>query len=891
MAAGESMMEHISNRAKQQGALQDLPIVLRDLQRGLEYQLHGPASSGLLIDGFWKYVGIGLAQRSLQEMLGFKEAASPSLLLEVRTCFVSEKVAKSCGQFAEFSHLLHDAIVGTQEFANFVSWLDIPNRTWTIDRVYLNGVLPAGKRYGARAIAEHLLEPPLLFFQSQSSAQIGSFLDSMPDLEKLVVSDIVNCNTYLLMAVVGTSEAETNKKVGDVLGFALDTELNAAGLSRKMLFHGSVLEVFQSTVLGKMASGALAIWNEKLNRAIKMKSAEVVYGAGDEEIFGQRRPRMAVIVQLMEEHSEMRAKRRLGTDKVAVPKATEFDLENPTSPLEGMGACLEGVWGRRHSRVQLPAGTNGPHYFAGLSTAMTCLLHEMQVERGLSCRATAATGKAMTAVDRLKSQRGSTDRVLAQLSDLVQLAFGLMEKGVLKSRHKEVLAWHQEISVGIVLQRGLVNDAIKHTISTWMGRYATVCATPDTGYHVLIDKLLKSILKVIGLASEGLDLSPQPDPFGKVERLERCSLLLRFKEHIGRERGLLAAKGESRWTEEVEDRAKRIFAETTDGTDELLQSILDDKLLGHATESKALVDALTEMHGFYKKEVEQADFRIPAEKAVQWFEIFTHWIQFAYDHLQTELEALVEDLPEDNIAQPRVDVDLRVTPEEDAGGLYDQLRQSTNISSPETIFTREFLQSDPQVFFEAMQKIRADDVSPTVTHQFIKRLQEKNLLQRCYTQNIDCLERKVGIEPHLLVECHGTTANAKCDDCRKVCSKEVYFRNETPPKCSCGGSIRPDIVLFGETLPDSFQKLSKDDFQAAAREKCCLLIVMGTSLKVQPFASLPKLLKPSCAVLVINREFPQSLQLHRQVRALRSRLSGTKLRRHVFLAGDCDTSS
>ena len=186
--------------------------------------------------------------------------------------------------------------------------------------------------------------------------RIGSFLDSMPDLEKLVVSDIVNWNTYLLMAVVGTSEAEANKKVGDVLRFALDTELNAAGLSRKMLYNGSVLEVFQNTVLGKMASAALAIWNEKLNRAIKMKSAEVVYGAGDEEIFGQRRPRMAVIVQLMEEHSEMRAKRRLGTDKVAVPKAAEFDLENPTSPLEGMGACLEGVWGRSHSRVQLPAG-------------------------------------------------------------------------------------------------------------------------------------------------------------------------------------------------------------------------------------------------------------------------------------------------------------------------------------------------------------------------------------------------------------------------------------------------------------------------------------------------------------------------------------------------------
>ena len=356
---GQSVIEHISSKAKQQGALPQLPIVLRDLQRKLEYQLHGPASSGLLIDGFCKYVGIGLAQRSLQEMLGFKleEGATPSLVLEIRTCFVSEKVAQSAGQLAEFSHLLHDAIVGTQEFANFVSWLDIPSRTWTIDRVYLNGVLPAGKRYGARAIAEHLLERPLLFFQSRSKAQIGSFLDSMPDLEKLVVSDIVNWNTYLLMAVVGTSEADTNKKVGDVLGFALHTELNAAGLSKKMLYNGSVLEVFQQTALGKMSSEALAIWNEKLNRAIKMKSAEVVYGAGDEEIFGQRRPRMAVIVQLMEEHAETRAKGRLGIDTAMPNDGFQVESQSQTQ-LEGMGAFLEGVWGTSHSKVHVPAGAN-----------------------------------------------------------------------------------------------------------------------------------------------------------------------------------------------------------------------------------------------------------------------------------------------------------------------------------------------------------------------------------------------------------------------------------------------------------------------------------------------------------------------------------------------------
>ncbi|CAJ1364035.1 unnamed protein product [Effrenium voratum] len=510
------------------------------------------------------------------------------------------------------------------------------------------------------------------------------------------------------------------------------------------------------------------------------------------------------------------------------------------------------------------------------------------------------------------------DKVFAQLSDLVRLALGLMERGVIENKHKDIFSWHQEISVGIVLQRGLVNDAIKHTMPTWMGRYATVCATPDTGYHVLIDKLLTSIVKIIALA-EGLSSER------KAEHGERCSLLLRFKEHIGRERGMLAAKGESRWAEEVEDGAKKLFGETTDGTKKLLQSISEDKLLGHALESKVLVDALTEMHTLYDKEVKQIDFTIPAEKAVQWFEILTRWIDFAYEHVQTEIEALSEDLPEDNIAQPRVDIDLRVRLEEDVGdedlrlllsdlrmgtlqkvvvmagagisvsanlpdfrskgGLYDQLRQSTNISSPETIFTREFLHSDPGVFFSVMQQLRADHVSPTFTHGFIKQLQDKGLLQRCYTQNIDCLERKVGIEERRLVECHGTTAKAKCDGCRKIYSKEHYFNKELPPKCGCGGLIRPDIVLFGEPLPEAFQQLSKEDFQTAD-----LLVVMGTSLKVQPFASLPKLLKPSCAVLVINREFPQSLQLHRQVRTLQCRLSATKLRKHVFLAGDCDTS-
>ncbi|CAK9104206.1 unnamed protein product [Durusdinium trenchii] len=105
-----------------------------------------------------------------------------------------------------------------------------------------------------------------------------------------------------------------------------------------------------------------------------------------------------------------------------------------------------------------------------------------------------------------------------------------------------------------------------------------------------------------------------------------------------------------------------------------------------------------------------------------------------------------------------------------------------------------------------------------------------------------------------------------------------YFdwKGEGVPRCHCGGLLRPDIVLFGEPLPTSFQTSSTPDFQEAD-----LLIIMGTSLQVHPFASLPKLVKSNCAILVVNRELPRSLSLHRQVRSLQSRLTGKKLRKEA----------
>ncbi|CAE7752862.1 sirt2 [Symbiodinium pilosum] len=153
------------------------------------------------------------------------------------------------------------------------------------------------------------------------------------------------------------------------------------------------------------------------------------------------------------------------------------------------------------------------------------------------------------------------------------------------------------------------------------------------------------------------------------------------------------------------------------------------------------------------------------------------------------------------------------------GGLYDQLRQTTNITSPETIFTRDFLKSNPELFFEVMQKLRVDHVMPTLTHFFLRLLQDKGLLRRLYTQNIDSLERKAGIREELLIECHGTTATSKCHECQQAYSKDHYFdwdRTNGVPRCErCSGLTRPDIVLFGEALPDKFQEKSREELRKA----------------------------------------------------------------------------
>mgnify|MGYP003962249187 CR=1 FL=1 len=187
-------------------------------------------------------------------------------------------------------------------------------------------------------------------------------------------------------------------------------------------------------------------------------------------------------------------------------------------------------------------------------------------------------------------------------------------------------------------------------------------------------------------------------------------------------------------------------------------------------------------------------------------------------------------------------------------GLYANL-QKYNLERPEDIFSIGFFKENPKPFCVLAKELFPGKFIPTHVHFFVKLLADKGLLLRNYTQNIDTLERVAKVPKELLVEAHGSFAGSHCTKCNKVYETQFVktaIMNDQVPICTikdCKGVIKPDIVFFGESLPDRFGKLAAKDFP-----KCDLLIVIGTSLKVQPFASLISRVNDECPRFLINME-------------------------------------
>ncbi|CAG9537396.1 unnamed protein product [Cercopithifilaria johnstoni] len=185
-------------------------------------------------------------------------------------------------------------------------------------------------------------------------------------------------------------------------------------------------------------------------------------------------------------------------------------------------------------------------------------------------------------------------------------------------------------------------------------------------------------------------------------------------------------------------------------------------------------------------------------------------------------------------------------------GLYDNLSQY-NLPDPMAIFDISYFKRHPEPFYKLARDLFPSHLKPTPCHYLIRLIAEKGLLLRWYTQNIDSLEFVTGISEEKLVTAHGSHHTSTCLSCRTKfdlnwITNKIFVEHAKVAHCDkCGGVVKPDIVFFGENLPERFFNCSIRDFP-----KCDLLIIMGTSLVVHPFAGLVDEVNDDVPRLLIN---------------------------------------
>lgn len=177
-----------------------------------------------------------------------------------------------------------------------------------------------------------------------------------------------------------------------------------------------------------------------------------------------------------------------------------------------------------------------------------------------------------------------------------------------------------------------------------------------------------------------------------------------------------------------------------------------------------------------------------------------------------------------------------------AGGLYHD--QSDFSVSPETILSRTFFFNHTDEFYRFYRtKMIYPDAKPNVAHHTVAKLETLGKDVTVITQNIDGLHQQAGSSS--VIELHGSVHRNYCLDCGMFYSLEEILKQEDVPHCSCKGIIKPDVVLYEEPLKS--ENLEQSIY---AIEQADLLIVAGTSLNVQPAASLVHYYKGDRFVLI-----------------------------------------
>lgn len=199
-------------------------------------------------------------------------------------------------------------------------------------------------------------------------------------------------------------------------------------------------------------------------------------------------------------------------------------------------------------------------------------------------------------------------------------------------------------------------------------------------------------------------------------------------------------------------------------------------------------------------------------------------------------------------------------------GLYAQLER-LNLPYPEAVFDIDYFRDDPRAFYALCHELYPGKFFPSPFHFLLRLFQEKDLLQRVYTQNIDTLEQLAGVDASNIIAAHGSFADNHCIDCKermlpeqlKIHMHEKTVNDGIPTCTKCSGYVKPDIVFFGEGLPIEFFDRWDEDSEAID-----VAIVAGTSLTVYPFAGLPAECDKKCLRVLINNEVVGDFKLNKR---------------------------
>lgn len=176
-------------------------------------------------------------------------------------------------------------------------------------------------------------------------------------------------------------------------------------------------------------------------------------------------------------------------------------------------------------------------------------------------------------------------------------------------------------------------------------------------------------------------------------------------------------------------------------------------------------------------------------------------------------------------------------------GLYNQQWDYP----PETILSHTFFEEHTEEFYRFYHaKLNCLNVKPNAAHLKLAELEAAGKLSAVITQNIDGLHQAAGSRK--VYELHGSVHRNYCTKCHKFFDSEYVFAQENVPYCdSCGGLIKPDVVLYEESLDD-------ETVEGAVRaiSECDVLIIGGTSLNVYPAAGLIRYFR-GISLVIINK--------------------------------------